>query len=192
MKQFKWPRPPLILGVVLGDTIERYMFISVERYGLSWMLRPVVAILFAHGDHRAGAAVPAGHPPAQAALRQMLAQLPGADIPSLATVHDVHDRADRRALVVFALRWDFSAKIVPLVVGTVGADGGRCQPVQRHVPQARRAPAPAGLAEQAQHEVGADSKIHMDLTSDTAHLPVREIVRRADPVLRLPDRLHGA
>ena len=29
MKQFKWPRPPLILGVVLGDTIERYMFISI-------------------------------------------------------------------------------------------------------------------------------------------------------------------
>ena len=46
MKQFKWPRPPLILGVVLGDTIERYMFISVERYGISWFARPVVAILF--------------------------------------------------------------------------------------------------------------------------------------------------
>ena len=44
MKQFKWPRPPLMLGVVLGDTIERYMFISIERYGLSWLLRPVVAI----------------------------------------------------------------------------------------------------------------------------------------------------
>ena len=29
MKQCKWPRPPLILGVVLGDTIERYMFISI-------------------------------------------------------------------------------------------------------------------------------------------------------------------
>src|SRR3954447_26706343 len=38
MKQFKWPRPPLILGVVLGDTIERYLFISVERYGITWML----------------------------------------------------------------------------------------------------------------------------------------------------------
>src|SRR4030088_2638687 len=47
MKQFKWPRPPLILGVVLGDTIERYMFISIERYGMSWMLRPVVVLLFA-------------------------------------------------------------------------------------------------------------------------------------------------
>ena len=46
MKQFKWPRPPLILGVVLGDTIERYLFISVERYGISWFARPVVAILF--------------------------------------------------------------------------------------------------------------------------------------------------
>jgi len=45
MKQFKWPRPPLILGAVLGDTIERYMFISVERYRLSWLDRPVVAIL---------------------------------------------------------------------------------------------------------------------------------------------------
>ena len=64
MKQFKWPRPPLVLGLVLGDTIERYMFISVERYGLSWLLRPVVAVLFDPGDHRPGAAVPAGHPQA--------------------------------------------------------------------------------------------------------------------------------
>src|SRR5437899_2400291 len=29
MKQFKWPRPPLVLGLVLGDSIERYMFISI-------------------------------------------------------------------------------------------------------------------------------------------------------------------
>jgi len=34
-----------------------------------------------------------------------------------------------------------------------------------------------GLAEKAQHEVG--EKIHMDLTSDTAHLPVRTVVERA-------------
>ena len=47
MKQLKWPRPPLVLGFVLGDIIERYMFISVERYGLTWMLRPVVLVLFA-------------------------------------------------------------------------------------------------------------------------------------------------
>src|SRR5918992_3659777 len=32
MKQAKWQRPPLLLGVVLGDIIERYLFISDERY----------------------------------------------------------------------------------------------------------------------------------------------------------------
>ncbi len=45
MKQFKWPRPPLVLGLVLGDSIERYMFISIERYGFTWLWRPVVAVL---------------------------------------------------------------------------------------------------------------------------------------------------
>ena len=45
-------------------------------------------------------------------------------------------------------------------------------------------------AEQAQHEVS--EKIHMDLTSDTGHLPVRDIIQRAALVLRLSDRLHGA
>ncbi len=46
MKQLRWPRPPLILGFVLGDHIERYMFISMERYGLEWLWRvPVMIIL---------------------------------------------------------------------------------------------------------------------------------------------------
>ncbi|MGD9715407.1 MAG: tripartite tricarboxylate transporter permease, partial [Thermomicrobiales bacterium] len=31
MKQLKWPRPPFILGFVLGDILERYLFISIER-----------------------------------------------------------------------------------------------------------------------------------------------------------------
>ncbi len=131
MKQFKWPRPPLILGVVLGDTIERYLFISIERYGLSWMLRPIVALLFALAI---GAAV------------------------------------------VASLQWDFSAKIVPLVVGTVAL----CAAVLSLFNEMCRKPvavAAEGLAEHAQHEVG--EKIHMDLVSDTAHLPVREIVMRA-------------
>ena len=44
MKQARWPRPPLILGIVLGEVVERYMFISVQRYGLSWMSCPVVVV----------------------------------------------------------------------------------------------------------------------------------------------------
>jgi TctA family transporter len=47
MKRLNWPRPPLILGVVLGGIVERYMFISFQRYEFDWLMRPVVAVVFA-------------------------------------------------------------------------------------------------------------------------------------------------
>lgn len=47
MKRLKWARPPLILGLVLGALIERYMSISFMRYGVDWMTRPaVMGLLF--------------------------------------------------------------------------------------------------------------------------------------------------
>jgi len=43
MKRLHWPRPPLILGFILGGLIERYTFISVERFGAAWLWeRPIV------------------------------------------------------------------------------------------------------------------------------------------------------
>jgi TctA family transporter len=45
MKRANWPRPPLILGFVLGSLIENYMFISFERYGNGWVFRPVVVVI---------------------------------------------------------------------------------------------------------------------------------------------------
>ena len=47
MKQKGWPRPPLVLGFVLGGLVENYMFISVNRYGTDWMARPIVMIILA-------------------------------------------------------------------------------------------------------------------------------------------------
>lgn len=48
MKRLKWPRPPLMLGFVLGGLVERYLFISVERYGVSWLWdNPIVIIMLA-------------------------------------------------------------------------------------------------------------------------------------------------
>lgn len=55
MKRFAWPRPPMVLGFVLGPIFERYLFLSNEIYGASWMLRPVVigiAILIAWALYR--------------------------------------------------------------------------------------------------------------------------------------------
>jgi putative tricarboxylic transport membrane protein len=45
MKRFSWPRPPMVLGFVLGPIFERYLFLSNEIYGLSWMARPVVIVI---------------------------------------------------------------------------------------------------------------------------------------------------
>jgi TctA family transporter len=47
MKRICWPRPPLVLGFVLGDIIETYMFISWQLYEWAWILRPVVLVMFA-------------------------------------------------------------------------------------------------------------------------------------------------
>src|SRR5215510_9920047 len=117
MKQFKWPRPPLILGVVLGDTIERYLFISVERYGLGWLTRPIVAILFIIAiiglvrPFMADIRIHGG-------LKKMLTSFQGPRFhPSqLFTVFVI---AVLAAACLMALSWDFSAKIVPLVIGIV-------------------------------------------------------------------------
>ena len=50
MKRLRWPRPPLVLGFVLGGLVERYMFISVERYGAQWVYDitefPIVVFVF--------------------------------------------------------------------------------------------------------------------------------------------------
>ncbi len=46
MKRCAWPRPPLLLGFLLGGLIERYLFISVVAYGASFLIRPVVMVIF--------------------------------------------------------------------------------------------------------------------------------------------------
>ena len=46
MKRKGWPRPPVILGVVLGGIIERYLWISSKRYGFEWTSNWLVVILF--------------------------------------------------------------------------------------------------------------------------------------------------
>lgn len=42
MKQLAWPRPPLVVGLVIGPVFERYLYISTSLYGITWLWRPVV------------------------------------------------------------------------------------------------------------------------------------------------------
>ncbi len=45
MKRFSYPRPPLILGMLLGDLLEKYLYISTASYGIKWLARPSVIVL---------------------------------------------------------------------------------------------------------------------------------------------------
>ena len=45
MKRLRWPRPPLVLGFVLGALVERYLFISYSRWEFEWLGRPLVMIV---------------------------------------------------------------------------------------------------------------------------------------------------
>jgi putative tricarboxylic transport membrane protein len=47
MKRLGWPRPPMVLGLVIGGIFERYLYISTSLYGAGWLLRPVVVAILA-------------------------------------------------------------------------------------------------------------------------------------------------
>jgi len=47
MEKLEWPRPPVLLGLVLGPLAENRLFLSSDNYGLSWIWRLGVLIIFA-------------------------------------------------------------------------------------------------------------------------------------------------
>jgi putative tricarboxylic transport membrane protein len=47
MVQTGWPRPPLILGLVLGKLAEENLFLTIDNYGMAWLGFPSVVALLA-------------------------------------------------------------------------------------------------------------------------------------------------
>ena len=45
MVKFDWPRPPLLLGLVLGGIAETNLFIATRIYGASWITHPGVLVI---------------------------------------------------------------------------------------------------------------------------------------------------
>jgi TctA family transporter len=61
MKRAGWPRPPLVLGFILGRLMENSLHLSMRAYGFAWLWRPicitiaiaiVITVLFAVRSHR--------------------------------------------------------------------------------------------------------------------------------------------
>jgi putative tricarboxylic transport membrane protein len=47
MEKLEWPRPPVLLGLVLGPLAENRLFLSSDNYGMGWTTRPGVLLIFA-------------------------------------------------------------------------------------------------------------------------------------------------
>lgn len=172
MKHFRWPRPPLVLGFILGGIIERYMFISIERYGAGWLTRPIVMAMFSlalltivrpllqdiRDHHGVGAMLKTFGAP-----RFTPGNLFPAALLSLIAV-----------MLTISLRWDFSAKIIPVIVG-IGALTTGGLSLANDIFSKRGRNGSDGKPELA---AIASSKIHMDVASKTAHLPADIILVR--------------
>jgi TctA family transporter len=164
MKHFKWPRPPLVLGFILGSILERYMFISIERYGITWMARPIVMIMFALS----------------------ILSLMGPIIQDIREHHGVKSMLSNfgppklgfsnlfpaALLCLFAvmlfqsLSWSFEAKIIPTIVG-IGAVTACSLSLLNEIFTKAHSEGPA-LADKAKAMV--TSKIHMDIATNISHL----------------------
>ena len=165
MKHFKWPRPPLVLGFILGSIIERYMFISIQRYGVSWFERPIVIALFAM------AALTLVKPFLQdvrshGGFKGMLSDFHAPRL-NLMHVFPIFMICLVSAMLLEASQWNFSAKIIPVIVGTgalVFCTISLANDVFKGRVHEERAlqRAEAGIAEE---------KIHMDIGSNIDHLP---------------------
>lgn len=175
MKQLKWPRPPLILGFVLGDIIERYMFISIQRYGYDWLFHPIVVILFAM------AILGLVRPFLQdvkihGGMRKMLTDFSLKPKLSLKQLFYLFLFCLIGYMLYEAHEWNMAAKIIPLIVG-YGALGLLAISLFNDMFRLGEDNVDLGLAAAAQKEI--EQKIHMDIDSGTSEMPQSLVLGRA-------------
>jgi hypothetical protein len=173
MKHFRWPRPPLILGVVLGGILERYMFISIERYGVDWIWRPLVLVMLA-------LSILTLTRPLLQDIREhhgIKAMLSNFGAPRL-TTDNLFPAALLCLFIVMlatSLEWPFEAKIIPTIVGIVAVIACGLS-LANEIFSKQHAQDGIALADKAKAAV--TQKIHMDIASKTGHLPGGTILIR--------------
>lgn len=169
MKQMRWPRPPLVLGFVLGALIERYMFISTMRYGADWLMRPLVIVLLVGavfilvGPFRR-------HIKSLGGVSGIVADL-GMPRFSWTDVIPVLVIGSVGYMVVTAWSWPWGSQIGPLMVGAVVLVLATISLVNqvftRGVAAARKA---AGTAR---------DEVHMDTVADFGDIGMKVVAGRA-------------
>lgn len=171
MKRLRWPRPPLILGFVLGAIIERYMFISVMRYDWAWLLRPVVLVLLALavlglfrpliGEYLASRKAGRGF------------TVFGPPVFRFSSLFHVGLIVLVAVMIAETGTWEPEAKIAPLIVAWLTLV---CAVLSLYH-QVFRAPVLAGR--DGGGAGNGSASIHMDLTADDSGLPLGVVLQRA-------------
>ena len=179
MKRTGWPRPPLVLGFVLGGLVERYMFISVERYGAEWMwlwregsFKPLVTIIFAITLYGVLRPLIRNFRPSKGGGRKRLSI--SARNLNPGTLFTALIMAIFIAALVVSWDWEFGAKLVPHVICWAGLFFTSVLLIF-NLFQAPPAPAVEGGPPV---EEEPDTQI-FDITVDFGDLPPRTILARA-------------
>jgi TctA family transporter len=178
MKRMRWPRPPLILGFVLGGIFENSLFISVSTYGgFGWMLRPLVVILFAFSLYTILA------PPIKSWLVKRKAGITGPGIVVKRQPMNVDAALALGLFVIFAVslyvswEWEFGARLVPQVVAIAGVGLTLLLLVSGLMFEKKIAPAAGGSAPLQPGENSAP--VHLDISTDYGELSATTVLWRA-------------
>jgi TctA family transporter len=159
MKRLRWPRPPVILGLVLGGIVERYLFVSVERYGADWLLKPVVMIVLAIAV--LGLLRPLFREVKVAGGFRGMASGYSAPRYDSNTVFYLAFIALVSVMIYAALDYNFVAKLVPLSVGGFAVTIAIISLINHTFRHGKRE-----LGGVAEYQSNATQRLHLDLTAD--------------------------
>lgn len=175
MKMLKWPRPPLLLGCVLGEIVERYLFISIQRYGVEWFARPIVLVIFAFAlfgllrPFMQDVKIHGG-------LRQMMTGFQLKPNWKWDQLFYVFLFGVLAYMLSEASTWNMHAKIVPMIVGSVAVTVLTIS-LFNYLFRKPDDHSDVGMTGQVTGEI--EKKIHMDLEASTDHLDNWTVIRRA-------------
>jgi TctA family transporter len=198
MKRLRWPRPPLILGFVLGGLVERYMFISVERYSWEWLwifregtFAPWVDIILLMALYGTMAPVIKRYikrlRTGEKAKRRIFYQRQNLDA---GMYFNMGVLAMFALTIIVASDWEFGARLVPTVIGWGGVvftggvifSGLFLAPAGSPVPvptEGEDTPAAQASAAANVFKGAEDENVHFDIQADYGDLPARKIFIRA-------------
>ena len=186
MKTLKWPRPPLVLGFVLGALIERYYFISMQRYDWEWLwiirdgsFKPWVMIILLITAYSVGGPVvrnriSAGKSQDRPAGRVTLAwPVLDSDL-----VFSIVMAICFGCAFVFSWNWDLGARLFPQTIGLAGLLFIGLAVIEKMtraslMPHAAASPVTGG------GDTGkVNDEIYLDLDSGHRDLPNRVVLAR--------------